>query len=591
MARGLNPKSIARLSSILIIIVSIAVLFGWAADIPFLKSVLPGFPVMAPNAAATFFLCGTNLLLNSFALKGRWVILISAAVAILIFLIGSLTLSEYIFHYDAGIDTILLPVGDVATASGYSGRMAPHTSANLAILGLAFLALMGRRKFTRIGGFLTLACLLLSFAALLWHLNDARQVYGFSNFNSMAVHTAVLFILCCIALYALNTHIPIVRLLISSSFGGFTARWFAATVIILPTVIDRLQILGATYGWYDAGFGSSLSQFVRVIVMCSVVLYIATRIHKLDFAQKVAERDLADREQRFRELFENGQSMICIHDLDGVLQTVNPATLRSLGYDHDEVVGRNLVEFLAEDFREHFPAYIRQIVNEGIADGTFPLSTKTGERVVWKYHSILVSEPNRESYVLGNAQDITSLAAAQKQLKHLSQTDDLTGLSNRRGFQILAEQQIKLERHSGTARGLTLMFADLDGLKQINDKYGHDAGSEAIIAFAKVLRSSLRSADLVARWGGDEFVMLTIGSPGETSDMIVERIYAGIEQYNSASNAPYKLACSIRATALTKDSGESFDSLIAEADAAMYEQKRRRKAILENVDRVADPDQ
>ena len=129
----------------------------------------------------------------------------------------------------------------------------------------------------------------------------------------------------------------------------------------------------------------------------------------------------------------------------------------------------------------------------------------------------------------------------------------------------------------GTARGLSLMFADLDGLKRINDQYGHQAGSDAIVAFANVLRSALRSADLVARWGGDEFVILTIGTPGETSEMIIDRIHAKLHEHNSDSDAPYDLACSIGITPVPVEGGKSFETLIAEADQAMYNEKRRRK--------------
>ncbi len=540
---------------------------------------------MVPNAAVTFFLCGTTLFLNTFARKGRLLSTISVAAAVLVLLVGSLTLSEYLFHFNVGLDMILLPAGDLSTPSGFPGRMAPHTSAGFAILGLAFLTLTGRRRLAGISGLLTIACLLLSFAALLWHLYGAREFYGISDFNSMAVHTAVLFLVCCIALFALNTRIPIIRLLTSNSLGGSTARWFSAAVIILPTLVDRLRAIGETYGLYDAGFGSALSQLIRVIIMFTVGIYVAMRIHKLDIFRNRAERILVEKEQRFRELFENGQSMISIHNLEGVLQTVNPAALQSLGYDQSEMVGHNLVEFLAEDFRQHFPNYLRQIANDGLAEGSFPLLTKTAERVVWRYHSIVISEPNREPYVLGNAQDITKLAEAQRQLKDLSQTDELTGLCNRRSFQILAEQQIKLEKHTGTARGLNLMFADLDGLKQINDQYGHEAGSAAIKSFADVLRSVLRSADLVARWGGDEFVMLTIGSRDESAKMIIDRIHAKIKEHNSQSTAPYDLACSIGIAPVLGNGGKSFELLIAEADEAMYQEKRRRKATRESLKR------
>ncbi len=492
-------------------------------------------------------------------------------------MIGSITLGEYLFGYDAGIDAILLPVGDATAPSGFLGRMAPHTSINFTILGLSFLTLRGRRRSTRVSEFLALGCLIISLAAILGHLYGAQELYGISNLNSMALHTAVLFLICSFGLLATNSASPIVKLLMSDSLGGVTARWFSAAIILIPTLVDKLRMVGQDRGLYDAGFGSSFSQLIRMILMCRVVFYVSAKIYKLDIRRRVAERLLAEKEQRYRELFDYGQSMICIHDLAGTLTTVNPAAAHSIGYAREDLIGRNIRDFMPEELRTQFPAFLRQIENEGVADGTFALVAKNGKHVIWQYQSILVSEPDKELYVLGNAQDVTKLVEAQKQLRNLSVTDDLTGLSNRRGFQTLAEQQIKLEQHQGTARGLTLMFADLDGLKQINDKYGHEAGSNAIIAFSEVLRSALRSADLIARWGGDEFVILTIGSVGETADAIVDRIQTTLVKHNSESNEPYDLACSIGVTPVPADGGKSFENLIGEADAAMYNEKRLRK--------------
>lgn len=154
---------------------------------------------------------------------------------------------------------------------------------------------------------------------------------------------------------------------------------------------------------------------------------------------------------------------------------------------------------------------------------------------MWRYDSIVVSEPDKEPYVIGHAQEVTELIAAQKQLKNLSLTDELTGLYNRRGFLTLAEQQIKLERHEGTARGLTLMFADMDGLKTINDVHGHEAGSDAIEALSRIFKAALRDSDIVARWGGDEFVILAIGSHDEDAELMTDRICRMIDEYNAES--------------------------------------------------------
>ena len=570
-------RHIARLCSITVVSVSLVLLAGWVGNIGFLRTPLPNLPTMMPNTAAAFLLCGAALFSKTLSPKNRLARYLGTACSAAVVLIGAVTLGQYVFGYDAGIDTILLPAGDSTAPSGFLGRMAPHTSVNFTIIGLSFLSLIGRRRSARVSELLALICAVISYGAVLGHLYGAQQLYGVSNINSMALSAAGLFLICSFGLLAANSASPTVKLLTSDSLGGVTARWFAVAIIVIPTLIDKLRMTGQDQGLYDLGFGSALSQLLRVILMCGVVLYVSTKIYKLDIRRRIAERLLVQKEQRYRELFDYGQSMICIHDLEGFLTTVNPAALNSIGYDREEVIGKNLCEFMPEELRPQFPAFLRRIENEGIANGTFALVAKNGKSLMWQYQSIMVSEPGQEPYVLGNAQDITKLVEATNQLKNLSLTDDLTGLNNRRGFQTLAEQQIRLERHQGTARGLTLMFADLDGLKKINDQYGHEAGSDAIRAFADVLRSTLRSADIVARWGGDEFVILTIGSLDETAEMIVDRIHKRVAHHNAESDAPYDLACSIGVTSVPVDGGQSFESLIAEADAAMYSEKRLRK--------------
>src|SRR6185369_5039973 len=104
-------------------------------------------------------------------------------------------------------------------------------------------------------------------------------------------------------------------------------------------------------------------------------------------------------------------------------------------------------------------------------------------------------------------EDITDRKHAEEKLRELSVSDELTGLANRRGFMLLAEQQIKLAQRTG--KGLVLVFADLDRLKWINDTLGHAEGDRAIQDTALILRNSFRTSDIVARLGGDEFVALS----------------------------------------------------------------------------------
>lgn len=171
------------------------------------------------------------------------------------------------------------------------------------------------------------------------------------------------------------------------------------------------------------------------------------------------------------------------------------------------------------------------------------------------------------------------LQAANSELQNLSLTDDLTGLYNRRGFLFHAEQQLKLFRsRKADGEGLWLMMLDLDGLKKINDTYGHEEGSFAIKKAGEILRGNLRDADIVARFGGDEFVAMMINVADSSSDKIHERIEESFAAYNKTNEKPYKVAASCGMTEIRFDDDSSIEEIIREADALMYIQKRKRKA-------------
>jgi diguanylate cyclase (GGDEF)-like protein len=95
---------------------------------------------------------------------------------------------------------------------------------------------------------------------------------------------------------------------------------------------------------------------------------------------------------------------------------------------------------------------------------------------------------------------------------------------------------------------------------------------------AKLIKSAVRNADLVARWGGDEFVILTIGSPDENTGQVLERIKTRIDEYNSCSDKPYSIECSIGLAPVVLSGSRTFEEMIADADEAMYAEKKRRKA-------------
>lgn len=162
-----------------------------------------------------------------------------------------------------------------------------------------------------------------------------------------------------------------------------------------------------------------------------------------------------------------------------------------------------------------------------------------------------------------------------EEIRILSLRDELTGLYNRRGFLEVARQQMKLvERARGS---LALFFADLDGMKLINDHLGHEQGDRALVDTADVLRAVFRSSDVIARLGGDEFVVLA-QAPPEGVDRIRARLRHAIDKRNVELGRPYRLALSIGVTTCDPMRRGSLEAVLAEADARMYEQKRQRRS-------------
>jgi diguanylate cyclase (GGDEF)-like protein len=163
----------------------------------------------------------------------------------------------------------------------------------------------------------------------------------------------------------------------------------------------------------------------------------------------------------------------------------------------------------------------------------------------------------------------------QAELGNLALTDDLTGLYNRRGFMAMAERQMRLGRRTG--RGMILFMMDVDSLKQINDSFGHLEGDRALKHTAEVLEETFRDSDVIARLAGDEFAVLAIEAAGHSERTIQTRLFDGLKSI-SAEQFPYELSLSLGFARFDPRNCTSLEELMAKADQAMYEHKRRRSA-------------
>ena len=297
-------------------------------------------------------------------------------------------------------------------------------------------------------------------------------------------------------------------------------------------------------------------------------------IKELQEKLRQAEDDNFDIEERYRHLVEGTHGLICTHDLEGKILSINPSACRALGYECGEVIGRNLRDFVAPSRRQYFHIFLERIDLNSTDQGTMLLEARDGRELVFQYHNIKITKNVDKPYVLGHAYDITELTALQAKLAELAVTDDLTGLNNRRGFLARANERMSLAIRSGEK--LKLIFADIDGLKKINDQFGHALGSQAICDVAEILKDSFRQTDVICRLGGDEFVILLHQSVETSSDVVTERVRKKISEFNALSIRPFPLSASFGVVPIDPASGVLLEDIMAEADRSMYEQKRTK---------------
>jgi diguanylate cyclase (GGDEF)-like protein len=198
-----------------------------------------------------------------------------------------------------------------------------------------------------------------------------------------------------------------------------------------------------------------------------------------------------------------------------------------------------------------------------------------GDAIIFMRHGATLDNRSVVETFVHQASIALQKRRAEEELQAMSLIDPLTTLYNRRGFLTLGEQQIKLANRG--RRGMMLLFADLDGLKKINDTLGHHEGDRALTETASVLRETFRDSDIIARLGGDEFVVLLLETHVEGAEIIPSRLQSVIDEHNATGRLPFTLAMSTGLAYYDPYHPCSVQDLMDRADALMYEEKRARK--------------
>lgn len=284
-----------------------------------------------------------------------------------------------------------------------------------------------------------------------------------------------------------------------------------------------------------------------------------------------AERELGRSEARYRALAGNLNYGICRCALDGKFLEVNEALVSMLGYSsREELLAMNLGGNIVQD-PGRWEQLFEQSGKGGLVD-PIEMDWTRKDHTTLKVHlsgqEVISEQGDLSAYEL-IAEDVTKQRELEDHLRRQAASDPLTGLANYRRLVYVLDMEIK--RCERTRRKFAVLVFDLDGLKLINDHYGHMTGNQALCRVADVLSFCCRDIDTAARFGGDEFALVLPETNAEAAKLVARRI---CESVANDGKGP-KLSISVGA-AIYPQNGERIESLLSAADSAMYSMKRQR---------------
>jgi diguanylate cyclase (GGDEF)-like protein/PAS domain S-box-containing protein len=386
---------------------------------------------------------------------------------------------------------------------------------------------------------------------------------------------------------------------------------FTAGALLLPmSAIELLAVPLIVAGAYFGGLRGGLLTAVWSMLVTSAAYLLAPQVQAGDFAVSLAayvavglglgwgvdgfvaqrtrlqlaverlegaQHQLRASRERYRLLFEGSNDAVYLHGLDAHGEptryvAVNDAACARLGYTREELLGLTPRAIDAAPKPGQLRRMMEQLQREGSVVYESARKTRDGQVFPVEISSSL-TDVDGEPLVLSISRDISDRKRAEQELHMKSLRDELTGLFNRRGFYVMIAERLKHARRTGAP--LVVLYADLDGLKDLNDTHGHARGDRALVGVANALRQAFRETDLIARLGGDEFCVVAEAEASPEPAALSARLDQALIE--AGAEAGEYLSMSYGAVVTDWRGLEDPDELLTRADMLMYEDKRARQ--------------
>ena len=550
---GVLHRYLLAVSAVLVVIVGAGTIFGWEA----LTRVQPSWPQIYPYTVAG--LAALIIAMVLFDRGGRGGLIIGRVLTSVVLLLG--------IGVESAVAAGWLPSPD--PASGEASWVTALPSVAIVAMGLSVLMLgFPRDRWPHLRFWLA------GFAAIVALLTLLSYVYGSASiFNGMG-------------LTGTSIVTPIIGLLLIGAaitarpdrppLASLDERYDSALLRrVLPPLL-AVPFLPALIAWVVGKFDPDMASAAAITQLITVVILIVIII-LAGGGQSRARRTLASERQRLWDAFAHTPAATAMLGVDGSVLLANAAMGRLLGIPEAQLSRRSMVDLVVERDRSAVAEGLAEIMSGlDVVRLDVELLRAEGPPVWVDLGAAPVRDVSgRVTYVVIQCSDLTHRKHLERVLSDQATRDPLTGLLNREGLSRRLQ-----ERGTDLSPGFvtTVVYADLDGLKHVNDTIGHAAGDDMLREVARRLTASTRDGDIVARVGGDEFLVITTTSATgqDPASAVITRLRSELSGPVAAGREIISLSVSLGAAIL--DGSRDMAAAVAHADEAMYVDKRRRRS-------------